>query len=251
MKRFKKLLSLFEKRETPSQPGYFQEAQSWADDIYIATLASRERYRVAFYITLSSSILLTVAVCILAPLQHAELVVVHQGEHGPAWVELPNQSVPFQSLAQTESDIAQYVMNRESYDAYSFQKQFELVQIQSNNTVFNDYYETHNTHQTNSLPNQLGIHQYQIVSIESINFLDHGIKNTKTEHHTNLAEVNFTVTTYDTTNNTKSTESYVAIISWNYLGTPRDPISKWRNWNGFQVVSYHVKPRVIHQEEEK
>jgi type IV secretory pathway component VirB8 len=56
-----------------SKQSYFTQARSWADDIYTATIISRNRYQMAFFAAMGLVALSILALIVLIPLQHTEL----------------------------------------------------------------------------------------------------------------------------------------------------------------------------------
>lgn len=237
-------------KKAPKAEDYFASAKSWADDIYIATVASRNRYCTAFYWVSGIASCLALAIVMLVPLQHTEYVIIHQTENGIVWVEPLNQKYAPKIKALAESEIVRYVINRESYNPSSYDEQYSLINLLSDAEVADQYGEEQNVNNKNSPINILSNKSYRTVHIENVVFLDKAdLQNNKNKKdkrtHTNLAQVNFTITDHDKLADTKHTTPLIALISWTYRGTPQNPENKWRNWDGFTVTRYSVEQRNI------
>src|SRR5690606_25195945 len=98
---------------------YFHEACSWADDKYGLLQASRARYQVAFLISMSLALLLSIAIICLMPLKRVQTVAVHHYENGITTVETESIDESQINRAQIESDIVRYIQHREAYDISS------------------------------------------------------------------------------------------------------------------------------------
>lgn len=239
------------KENEPSikKQNYFTSARSWADDIYTTTISSRNRYRFAFCLSMGLSCLLTLSIIGLIPLQHLSPLLIHHYEDGRIMVEPLKQPYAPKNKAQVESEIARYIIQRESYSPSSYDLQYSLINTLSNNKIAKKYMAEQNAHNPNSPINILGNKGYRTVHIDNIVFLDNVSRNKKEEKrghtHNNLAEVNFTITDhYEMLGKTKSI-ALSALLSWKYRGTPKKPEDIWRNWNGFTVTHYSIQQRNV------
>ena len=197
-----------------SKQNYFTQARSWADDIYTATIISRNRYQMAFFAAMGLVALSMLALIVLIPLQHTELLLVNHYPDGRVLVEPIHQPYAPSNPSQVESELIHYVVNRESF-------------AESSNVLKRDGLRT--------------------VHVESVIFIDSVLKNKgkppSEQAHTNLAEVNFTVSDQSKNSTLIKTHALTVLISWTYRGTPKDPGDRWRNWNGFTVTRYSVEQR--------
>ena len=197
-----------------SKQNYFTQARSWADDIYTATIISRNRYQMAFFAAMGLVALSMLALIVLIPLQHTELLLVNHYPDGRVLVEPIHQAYAPSNPFQVESELIHYVVNRESF-------------AESSNVLKRDGLRT--------------------VHVESVIFIDSVLKNKgkppSEQAHTNLAEVNFTVSDQSKNSTLIKTHALTVLISWTYRGTPKDPGDRWRNWNGFTVTRYSVEQR--------
>lgn len=229
-----------------SPQSYFTHATSWADDIYTSALSRASRYRVAFYISLAAVCLLTLSISIMMPLEKTDIVVVHQADDGVVWVEPEKQPYAPENRAQTESELINYVINRESYSPYSFHAQYSSVNVTSSETVAKEYDEEQSAHNQKSPINTFGKNAEKIIHIENVVFLDNlklnSVNGNKVSHQ-NLAQVNFTVTIKNTNGVIEKNTPLSALISWEYRGTPDNPEVRWQNWNGFTITHYSLQQR--------
>ena len=209
-----KLKKSTESIPSASKQNYFTQARSWADDIYTAAIISRNRYQMAFFAAMGLVALSMLALIVLIPLQHTELLLVNHYPDGRVLVEPIHQPYAPSNPSQVESELIHYVVNRESF-------------AESSNVLKRDGLRT--------------------VHVESVIFIDSVLKNKgkppSEQAHTNLAEVNFTVSDQSKNSTLIKTHALTVLISWTYRGTPKDPGDRWRNWNGFTVTRYSVEQR--------
>lgn len=225
---------------------YFSQATHWSDDLYATTIASRNRWRaVSLYGLTPAIFLLLMSITLLIPTQHLAPLLINHWPDGQVTVVPLKQPHPPKSGAQVQSDIVRYVINRESYSAYSYQYQYQLVTLLSDNSVATQYIKTQQSSNPHAPINVLGDKGSRQVHVTSVLFLDtatdnqpnHGI-----DHHHNLAEVNFTITNHKA-NGLTNTVPLTALIAWTYRGTPANPADAWKNWDGFSVTHYQVQQR--------
>lgn len=238
------------KNQSISETAYFVEARSWADDLYTAAVISRNRYKMAFFIAMGLAILLTIAVNALIPLQHIEPFFVNHYPDGHISVQPPtHQKYAPTNEAQVKSEIVRYVVNRESFDATSYDNQYSLINLLSNNEVAREYIDIQSIHNEQSLINQLGKNGNRTVHVENVIFLDSALKNQgqppSKQTHYDLAQVDFTITDQFSDSVLKKTQARTALIAWTYRDMPNDPGELWRNWNGFTATRYTVEQRNV------
>ena len=233
-------------KDLKSQRAYFQAAKSWADDIYTATIISRNRYKAAFMGVLGLSVILVFCLMVMTPLQRTQLVVVHQGPSGYTWLSTTKRGYkPVPSWAQVQSEIAHYVQTREAYDPMLYSHQTQLVKLLSSSMVFGQYEMNQAGTHKGAPINLLGTKGYRTVTINNILPLDSVTKNVKGQvgtKHINLAQVNFVVHDHLFGASNIVNTPYTALISWSHTGTPQDPQSLMENWDGFVVTKYVVQP---------
>lgn len=230
-----------------SKQNYFTQARSWADDIYTAAIISRNRYQMAFFAAMGLVALSMLALIVLIPLQHSELLLVNHYPDGRVLVEPIHQPYAPSNPSQVESELIHYVVNRESFAESSYKEQYSLVNLLSNNDVSQQYRDTQSSNNPDSLINRLKRDGLRTVHVESVIFIDSVLKNKgkplSQQTHSNLAEVNFTVSDQSKNSTLIKTHALAVLISWTYRGIPMDPGDRWRNWNGFTVTRYSVEQR--------
>lgn len=141
----------------PQSESYFQQARSWADDIYTSVITSRNRWRaLCLYVLLPITFLFLVMISFLIPIQHIQPFLVHHYENGLVTVESTGISHRPKNRAEIESDIVRYVVNRESYSAASYPEQYSLVNLLSENSVSDEYVKAQSSQNKESPINTLG-----------------------------------------------------------------------------------------------
>lgn len=230
-----------------SKKNYFTQARGWADDIYTAAVISRNRYQMAFFAAMGLAALSVLALIILIPLQHSEFLLINHYPDGHVWVEPSHQQYAPSNPSQVESELIHYVVNRESFSESSYKEQYSLINLMSNNEVSQQYRDTQSPSNPQSPINVLRRDGLRAVHVESVIFIDSVLKNkgkpSNEQTHTNLAEVNFTVSDQSKNSTLIKTHALTALISWIYRGTPNDPSDRWRDWNGFTVTRYSLEQR--------
>jgi type IV secretion system protein VirB8 len=226
---------------------YFKQAKTWADDQFGRIEQSLARYQVAFLAAMGFNMVALTVIGVLAHYQTVVPMLVHHYNNGVTTVEpISNKQIPLQR-AQVESDIARYIELRESYDLSSYRAQFELVHLLSNSAVAKDYVAEQDASNTISPLYALANHTKREAHIYSINFLDSLLANEQDVHkdHHALAEVVFSLLDTDKTTGKTSNVSYNAMISWRYTNPPNSPESRWKNWDGFEVIRYSKQTRSV------
>lgn len=235
-------------KQNKSNPrDYFNRARTWADDTFAGVCQSRNRYQLAFTLSMGLNIAACIAVAVLANYQTLVPMMVHHYDNGITTVEpLNNPNAPM-NRAQVESDIVRYITNRETYDISSYRAQFDLISLLSNGHVGAEYLQEQDKNNKEAPINLLGAHASRNVHIYSINFLDAALFNQKDlpKNHQNVAEVVFTLTDTDKTQGKPIERHYNALISWAYVTPSNSPLERWHNWDGFQVTRYSKTVRNV------
>jgi type IV secretory pathway component VirB8 len=230
-------------RSTLKSEDYFQNARHWSDDIYMASLVSRNRYRAAFYGMSGLVGLMAITIAILVPLQHTELVVVHEGQSGYTWLSTTKAGRhPEENWGRTQAEIAHYVQTRASYDPLLYRYQVQEVKRFSSPQVQAEYDWSQSKDQKFSPVNVLGVKGYRTVQVNSILKLDDVAESrNKKDLHSNLAQVSYLVTDHFVGSSETISVPYLALISWEELGVPEDPEQKLQNWDGFTVTKFQTQ----------
>lgn len=232
------------KRENKTPGDYFEKATSWADDLTVGVILSRNRYRLALFSVLGVCALLSVAVITLASMQHVQLVVVHERGNGYSWVTTASIGHTFNpTWEQTKSELARYVELREGYYPSFYAKNGHVIDLQSAPVVFEQYLKNQSLSNPDSPVSKMGNKGVQKVSIQSILRLDSADRNKNgITHHTNQAQVTFTVFMEYNGQAQVHKHHYTTLISWKYSSPPTDPDDLLNNWDGFQVTAYQRTP---------
>lgn len=226
---------------------YFKKAQSWADDQFGRLEQSRNRYQVAFLLTMGLNIMALLVIAILANYQTIVPMLVHHYENGVTTVEpMENSQAPI-NQAQVESDIVRYIQYRESFDVSSYRAQFELINLLSSNAVAKEYINEQDGGNAESHIHKLGNQTKREVRIYSINFLDSLLANEKDLHHNHhsLAEVVFSLIDTDKMTGKTTSSHFNTMISWEYKNPSDSPEERWKNWDGFEVTRYSKQIRLV------
>ena len=234
-------MSMISPKTKSTTKDYFNRARSWADDNFSQLQQSRNRYQLAFVVSMGLNMVASIAVIVLANYQTLVPMMVHHYDNGITTVEpLMNANAPI-NKSQVESDIVRYITNREAYDISSYRVQFDLISLLSNSSVGAEYLQEQDNGNKDAPINILGANASRQIHIYSINFLDTTLFNEKdlSKTHQNVAEVVFTLTDSDKSNGKPIERHYSALISWQYVTPSTSPLERWQNWDGFQVIRYN------------
>lgn len=232
------------KADKNNNKDYFQHATEWAADRY--GLLENRLYQCKCALTISGGLncLLVIAIMILASNQSLVPMLVHHYDNGVITIDQVEEKQAPINKDQVKSDIAKFIINRESYDISSYHHQFELMGILANQSVAEDYEKEQTHHNPNAPINRLGDTGSRQVHIYSIDFLDKFVNSKKdTERHKNLAQVVFSVSEKDRATGRVKAQQYSALVSWRYLKPSDNPQERWLNFDGFQVVRYNKSIR--------
>lgn len=214
----------------------FSQATTWYDEIYIATILSRNRYRVACCILVLMVLLLMMMLCLLIPTQHLiPLMINHYTDGRVDVVPMPDNQVP-KNQAMRASDLVRYVTNRESYDANAYAGQYALVNQLSTDAVARQYQHEQSVFNHSSPLWLMKKGGYRDIFIDSVLVLD---------NKKHLAQVNFVRNDHDRYQRVSNMQPMTALITWAYHRPSQNPGRRWLNWNGFIVTSYHAVQRYV------
>lgn len=228
------------KKSKSTPKDYFNRARSWADDNFSQLQQSRNRYQLAFMLSMGLNTAACISVAVLAQFQTLVPMMVHHYDNGVTTVEPITQANAPINKAQVESDIVRYITNREAYDISSYRAQFDLIGLLSSAHVAAEYIKEQDKSDKEAPINALGAQALRQVHIYSINFLDSTQFNKQdiTQNHQNVAEVVFTLTDTDKSGGKPLERHYSALISWQYVTPSTSPAARWQNWDGFQITRY-------------
>jgi type IV secretory pathway component VirB8 len=173
-----------------------------------------------------------------------DLIVLHDSGNGVSWVTQERVAVT-PTEAATESNLANYVRMRESYNANSFSYQYRLINRESSAEVALFFRREQSSKNKNSMLRQFqrfGVRKIKIDDIIILPFkpLQKGNSSLKQRP---FAEVHYTSIAVGSASRPPKIRSHTALISWSYQGIPRDPAERLTNWMGFRVNYYKVTDR--------
>ena len=223
----------------------FKYARSWADECRANREVTLSWYRLGFGASIGFNCLLVISVLVLTNIRTLVPLVIHHYDNGLTTVEPLNAAEP-KTPEQVESDIVRYVINRESFNASSYQYQYQLANLLSSDDVAGQYVDFQNKRNPNSPINTLGVKADRSVHVYSVNFLDNqSLNKDKEQSHHNLAEVVFKITDTDKFTHQIKEQTRTAMIAWRYAGMPKSPNDRWLNWSGFEVTRYNTQQRNV------
>lgn len=235
-----------------AKQSYFEQARDWATERYHTQKVMANRWQLAFWVQLGFSVMLVVALIMMLPLKTWEPLII---EHDLRTGEFFTHPAPVENLSKTqqeiESDLVHYVIARETYSPTDEGVRYRQVQFMSAPTVFKLFSESHRSGNPNSPENILGEKGLITVEVEDVVFFDasdprHYQAQRESKQSSKvppIAKVDFWTT--ETNGQSITRKSWVATVSFEYVGTPNHKEAAWSNWSGFTVTSYRVDQRNI------
>jgi type IV secretion system protein VirB8 len=210
---------------------YFKNAQDWHYEVHESLKRS---HKIAWSIAVGASLLAMMsifALVLVLPLkEYAPYVITVEKSTG--FVEVTkglHEGHLSQDESVTISNLARYVMARETFDAADFKEKFKFVTLYSAEQADEDY---RNIFSQNNPDNPVILYGHEAarsVEIKNVTFL-----NDKKD----TAAVRFlTQTTYKNSNRSAE-DHYMAILKFRYVRTPEKLKNRFINPLGFQVISY-------------
>lgn len=236
-------------KSTSQTKNYFKQASSWADDVYLAAIVARNRYRLSFLGAIVVIFMLLICLIMLIPLQHLEPLLIHHYQDGRVYVQPMSSYRQVKDSGQLENDIVRYIINRESYDPIAYEEQYRLILMLSAPAIADMFEKEQNASNPKAMINILANTHYRTVHIDDVVILDQSrSSNDSHQHHRNLAEVHFVVTDHQLSNGASHSHPYTALLSWAYQHPSTDPEVRWRNWDGFEITHYQKNQRSLSKE---
>lgn len=220
--------------------------QDWAYERYFNQLVTANRWQLAFWLQLSICLILGMLIFALLPLKTWEPIIVHRNSQtGEIWVESARDNALPINTAEVEANLVSYVVNRETYSYFDLNSRYKQIIYSSSPSVAKLYESLQNPNNPNSPMNVFGKEGTRIIKVQDVVFLDtHDESNRRKARNTqNLVKIDFVTT--ETKGLTTTQKYWVATMSWDYVGTPKEKEAAWYNWNGFMVTHYRVDQRNI------
>lgn len=243
--------SIQSKKQSAEKAGYFDIAQTWADEKYHYYRLWSARWQCAFWVALVAVLSLSIAIMVMMPLKSWEPIVVQKNvQTGEVFVKPADVANMVKDKPQVESDLVRYVIARETYSSTDEGPRYRHVQFSSSPAVFKSYQEEHKLNNEDSFDSRLGESGVRLVSVEDVIFLDptdpRKIPSKRAARRLQvppIARVDFTTTESD--GGIVKTNHWVATLKFDYVGTPNTKEAAWANWDGFTVTSYRVDQRNV------
>lgn len=224
---------------------YVQQGNSWYLERYILQKSATTKWFYAFMGQTILCVALLVTICCMLPLSKTIPMPIVVNEHDQIIkaINPKSQHIPI-NQAMVQNDIVRFVRNRESYDAKTLNYQIRNVAYTAGKDIFAEFEHIVSPQNKNSLLNTLGVDGSIEVKVHDVVFLENKDKPSYLKQvPSNVVQVDFSTTMKS--NSPDNKENWVAIISFDYKGTPKDEITAWENWNGFIVTSYRVNRREV------
>lgn len=218
-------------------PSYFEQATSWAEDYNMTVTVSRNRYRVAYMVSMAIILMMTLGYVMLLPLKSVQLAILHKLQGGDSYITMVDQKAKFKvSLPQVRYDIANYVKNRIGYDPNTYMYSNELIGLLSNANTFQEYVEAQTS---KNAPIKVIGHDGSI-SIKDINitFLTQASESVGRHKLPNIAMLIYTAVSRNNKTHTENEVKYRATISFEYGKLPTNEVDLLNNFDGFKVTSF-------------
>lgn len=224
---------------------YVQQGNSWYLERYILQKSAATKWFYAFMGQTLLCVALLIAICCMLPLKQTMPmpIIVNEAEQVVKAIHPKKQQFPI-NQAMVQNDIVRFVRNRESYDAKTLNYQIRNIAYSAGKDIFAEFEHIVSPQNKNSLLNTLGIDGSIEVKVHDVVFLESKEQPSYLKQlPSNVVQVDFSTTVKSNSQDVK--ENWVAIISFDYKGTPKDEITAWENWNGFIVTSYRVNRREV------
>ncbi len=231
-------------QKSEPKSNYFSVAQSWCDAALLASESGKQNWRhLCLYALLPLIIVLTGSLFWLLSKPRFIPMIIHHYANGRVFVSpIIKQQEPILQ-AQMESELVRYVINRESYHASTYQQQYQLIHLLSDESVAQQYRHEQNSSSKGALVNILGRHDQRRVEIISIIFLRGGGHSKRRPKASYVAQVDFLIRDYDAQGALLGKKVLTTLIAWHYRAMPNNPAQLWNNWDGFTVINYQLQQR--------
>lgn len=213
---------------------YLEDGASWDKSINLSLRSSRNRaWYVAGFMGIIALLSIVAVVSILPLKEFVPYVITVDKTTG--YMEVSRGLLPgplTQDDAVTQSNIARYVLSRETYDQVDQERHFKFVTLHSDGDAFEEYSKVWNGSNPDNpalvYGYEVAIHPY----IKSIAFL-----NDRT------ATIRFSRTRKE--GGRERLSHWVAIMTFRYVDRPTDMTQRFENPLGFQVGSYRIEQESV------
>lgn len=225
------------KEDTEAQrEAYYREAASWAGDSQAALRSSRRTAWIMAGIATAVSVLLAIALMLLAPLKTVEpytLLVDRQTGFVQAVDPLEPQRISGDA-ALTQSFLVQYVIARESFDIDSVQADYRKVALWSADSARTRYVASMQASQPDS----------PLTRFPRSTVIDTVVKSVS-PIGPDAAMVRFETRRSDRGAPPRTVGAWVSVVRYRYAGEPMRVEDRYLNPLGFQVTRYQRDPEAL------
>ena len=214
-----------------SNDKYFEDSQDWQYEVHDSLKRSN---KIAWSIASVSALLamMTIfALVLVLPLKEFSPYVITV-EKSTGYVEVTkglHASNLNQDEAITISNLAQYVIARETFDATDFKEKYKLVNLFSAKEAKDDYNHLFSQNNPDNPVTKYGHNAVLSVEIKNVTFLNDS-KDT--------AAIRFSTQTKNNGSDRVLDNHYMEIIKFRYVQTPERLKNRFINPLGFQVTNY-------------
>jgi type IV secretion system protein VirB8 len=211
--------------------GYYADGQSWETSTYRVIKARGAVWRFFALLSMGVNILLGVALVLLIPTQHTDLVAV-EVDHTTGYLyvlrPLEDNSALKDNEAVTASNIVQFIKARETYDPHAIEFNNNKAMLFSTGNAANEIGTLWQGNNPNNPQKLFGQAITISVAIESLNFLN-----------VDTALVRFTTTVVSQSGPPGGLTYYwSANVRWKYTSASMRMDYRLENPLGFQVTDY-------------
>ena len=207
---------------------YHQDGDRWEKDIVRSAKRSRS---LAWFITLVMTcfaLISVITVVGLLPLQKFEpyIVVVDKNSGYTEVRKALDRTNNLDDLAAiTQANIVRYIRNRESYDPFRIEENYEIAAILSTDNAARDLARLHAVNSRDNPSRVYGTNTQIYVEIASVTFPNDttGIVRFSTTEKTDTREVR---------------KNWISVVRFRYTNTPQSNQWRFENPLGFQVYDY-------------
>ena len=223
-----------EKVKNPEPRRYFNDGETWEQEIIANTLQSRNRAWFISFFSMGIAILSMITLLMILPLKSFEPYVITV-DRNTGYLEVTKglyQGNLTQDEAITQANLVKYVSLRETYNPSILRENYDLASLMSNGQALQEYQQLWNGQNPSNPSIVLGRKAAIDIKIQSVSFLND--KTASIRFQRELKENNQTKVSY-----------WTAIIDYQYAQKPMKMSDRFLNPLGFQVTSYRVNPEVL------
>lgn len=225
---------MLKKTENTYLNKYFQDGETWEQEIIANALQSRNRAWLLSFFCMGIAVLSLITLLILLPLKTFEPYVVTV-DRNTGYLEVTKglyQGNLTQDEAITQANLVKYVSLRESYNPSILRENYEQASLMSSGPALEEYQKLWNGKNPNNPSIVLGRKAAIDIKIQSVSFLND--KTASIRFQRELKE-----------NGQIRLSHWTAIIDYQYAQKPMQMADRFLNPLGFQVTSYRVNPEIL------